>query len=121
VNSAGSVKGAAELAALGRSKALSTNVDSTNVDALFDAGKVPFYITGPWSIDKAKKAGIKYAISSLPSLTSGGKMQPFLGIQMFYVSAKTRTQPSRRSLSPSTSRARTYSWHCSRPDIACRR
>jgi arabinogalactan oligomer/maltooligosaccharide transport system substrate-binding protein len=90
VNSAGSIKGATELAALGQSKALSTNVDSTNVDALFDAGKVPFHITGPWSLDKAKKAGIKYAISPLPSLTNGGKMQPFLGIQMFYVSAKAK-------------------------------
>jgi arabinogalactan oligomer/maltooligosaccharide transport system substrate-binding protein len=90
VNSAGSIKGATELAALGRSKALSTNVDVTNADALFDAGKVPFYITGPWSIDKAKKANIKYAISPLPALSGGGKMQPFLGIQMFYVSAKAK-------------------------------
>jgi arabinogalactan oligomer/maltooligosaccharide transport system substrate-binding protein len=90
VNSAGSIKGAKELAALGKSKALSTNVDATNSDALFDAGKVPFYITGPWSIDKAKKANIKYAISPLPSLTNGGKMQPFLGVQMFYVSAKAK-------------------------------
>jgi len=47
VNSVGWIKGATELAALGQSKALSTNVDATNVDALFDAGKVPFYITGP--------------------------------------------------------------------------
>jgi len=90
VNSAGSVKGAKELAALGKVKALSTNVDATNADALFDAGKVPFYFTGPWSIDKAKKANIKYAISPLPSLTNGGKMQPFLGVQMFYVSAKAK-------------------------------
>lgn len=90
VNSAGSIKGATELAELGKVKALSTNVDSTNSDALFDAGKVPFYITGPWSIDKAKKANITYAISPLPSLTNGGKMQPFLGVQMFYVSAKAK-------------------------------
>jgi arabinogalactan oligomer/maltooligosaccharide transport system substrate-binding protein len=90
VNSAGSIKGATELAALGKDKALSTNVDGTNADALFDAGKVPFYITGPWAIDKAKKANIKYAISPLPSLTDGGKMQPFLGVQMFYVSAKAK-------------------------------
>lgn len=51
---------------------------------------MPFYITGPWSIDKAKKAGIKYAISPLPSLIGGGNMQPFLGVQMFYVSAKAK-------------------------------
>jgi arabinogalactan oligomer/maltooligosaccharide transport system substrate-binding protein len=90
VNSAGSVKGATLLASLGKQKVLSTNVDGTNADALFDAGKAPFYITGPWAIDKAKKAGIKYAISPLPSVTGGGKMQPFLGVQMFYVSAKAK-------------------------------
>jgi len=90
VNSVGSLKGATALQALGKVKALSTNVDGTNVDALFDAGKVPFYITGPWAIDKAKKANIKYAISPLPSLAGGGKMQPFLGVQMFYVSAKAK-------------------------------
>ena len=49
VNSPCSIKGATELAALGQSKALSTDVDATNIDALFDAGKVPLYITGPWS------------------------------------------------------------------------
>ena len=48
MNSPCSIKGATELAALGQSKALSTDVDATNIDALFDAGKVPFYITGPW-------------------------------------------------------------------------
>jgi len=90
VNSAGSLKAATALQSLGKVKALSTNVDGTNVDALFDAGKVPFYITGPWAIDKAKKANVKYAISPLPSLAGGGKMQPFLGVQMFYVSAKAK-------------------------------
>ncbi|MGN6634652.1 MAG: sugar ABC transporter substrate-binding protein [Oryzihumus sp.] len=89
VNSAGSLKGAAELQKLGALKALSTNVSGDNADALFDAGKAPFYITGPWAIDKAKKAGIKYAISPLPTI-GGGQMQPFLGVQMFYVSAKAK-------------------------------
>lgn len=90
VNSAGSIKGATALQALGAAKVLSTNVDGTNVDALFDTGKVPFYITGPWAIDKAKKANINYAISPLPTLAGGGAMQPFLGVQMFYVSAQAK-------------------------------
>jgi arabinogalactan oligomer/maltooligosaccharide transport system substrate-binding protein len=89
VNSAGSLKAAAELQKLGAAKVLSTNVSGDNADALFDAGKAPYYITGPWAIDKAKKANIKYAISPLPTI--GGKpMQPFLGVQMFYVSAKAK-------------------------------
>ena len=46
-------------------------------------------MTGPWAVDKAKDAGIKYAISPLPTI-EGKKMQPFLGVQMFYVSAKAK-------------------------------
>ena len=90
VDSAGSLKGAAELAKLGQEKVLSTNVGDDNAEALFDAGKAPFFITGPWAQTNAKKAGIKYAISSLPSLAGGGQMEPFLGVQMFYVSAKAK-------------------------------
>jgi len=89
VNSAGSLKAAAELQKLGAAKVLSTNVSGDNADALFDAGKAPFYITRAWAIDKAKKANIPYAISPLPTI-AGKPMQPFLGVQMFYVSAKAK-------------------------------
>jgi arabinogalactan oligomer / maltooligosaccharide transport system substrate-binding protein len=89
VNSAGSIKGATELAKLGKAKVLTTNVDDTNAEAIFDGGKAPFFFTGPWATPNAKKAGIKYAISPLPSI-DGKPMQPFLGVQMFYVSAKAK-------------------------------
>ena len=39
---------------------------------------------------KAKKAGIKYAISPAAQPIGGEPMQPFLGVQMFYVSAKAK-------------------------------
>jgi arabinogalactan oligomer/maltooligosaccharide transport system substrate-binding protein len=91
VNSPGSIKGAEQLAKLGKDKILTTNVDGTNSDALFDSGTYPYFITGPWAIDKAKKANIKYAISPLPTI-AGGKMQPFLGVQMFYISAKAKNK-----------------------------
>lgn len=90
VNSAGSVKGGEVLAKLGAAKVLSTNVDDTNMDQLFDSGAAPFMVAGPWNIEKAKKAGIKYGISPLPSLAGGGPMKPFLGVQMFYVSSKAK-------------------------------
>lgn len=93
VGSPGSIKGGQVLADLGAKKILSTSVDGTNMDQLFDSGKAPYMITGPWSIDKAKKANIKYAISPLPSLAGGGPMKPFLGVQMFYVSAKAKNAP----------------------------
>jgi arabinogalactan oligomer/maltooligosaccharide transport system substrate-binding protein len=90
VGSADSVKGATVLSQLGKEKVLSTNVGDDNAEGLFDAGKAPFMITGPWGVTNAKKANIKYAISSLPTLSGGGQMQPFLGVQLFYVSAKAK-------------------------------
>jgi len=90
VDSEGSVKGAAYMGQLGKDGYLSTNIDFDTAQSLFATGKVPYYITGPWAIDKAKGAGIKYAISPLPSIAGGGKMKPFLGVQMFYVSAKAK-------------------------------
>ena len=89
VNSAGSLKGAAELAKLGKAKVLTTNIGDDNAEAVFDTGKSAFFITGPWAVPNAKKAGVKYAITPLPTI-GGGQMQPFLGVQMFYVSAKAK-------------------------------
>jgi arabinogalactan oligomer / maltooligosaccharide transport system substrate-binding protein len=90
VNTPDSIKGGDVLAELGKKKVLSTNVDDTNQDALFDTKAAPFMISGPWSVAKAKAAGINYGIAPLPSLTGGGPMRPFLGVQMFYVSSKAK-------------------------------
>lgn len=90
VNSAGSVKGGQLLGQLGKDKVLSTNVDDKNVAALFEGKKVPYMISGPWAIDGIKKAGINYEVSPLPTVDGGGAMKPFLGVQMFYVSAKAK-------------------------------
>ncbi|MCU1535843.1 MAG: extracellular solute-binding protein family 1 [Humibacillus sp.] len=90
VDSAASIKGAEALAKLGKDGILSTNVGDDNAEGLFDAGKAPYFITGPWATTNAKKANIKYAISDLPTLSGGGQMQPFLGVQLFYVSAKAK-------------------------------
>jgi arabinogalactan oligomer/maltooligosaccharide transport system substrate-binding protein len=90
VDSPGSLKGAEVLAKLGKESVLSTNIGDDNAEGLFDAGKAPYFITGPWATTNAKKANIKYAISDLPTLAGGGQMQPFLGVQLFYVSSKAK-------------------------------
>ncbi len=89
VGSEGSVKGAAFMGQLGKDGILTTNIDFDTAQQLFSTGKVPYYVTGPWAVDKAKSAGIKYGISPLPTI-QGNKMSPFLGVQMFYVSAKAK-------------------------------
>ena len=78
------------LAKLGKEGVLSTNVGDDNAEGLFNAGKAPYFFTGPWATTSAKKANIKYAISNLPTLEGGGQMQPFLGVQLFYVSSKAK-------------------------------
>ncbi|NHN55540.1 maltose ABC transporter substrate-binding protein [Calidifontibacter sp. DB0510] len=90
VDSPNTLKGAALLAQLGKQKVLSTNIDDTNADNLFATGKTPFEITGPWSLPAFQKAGVKYAVDPLPTVAGGGQMVPFLGVQMFYVSAKAK-------------------------------
>lgn len=90
VNSAGSLKGAQLMADLGKKKVLSTNIDDTNAESLFANKKAPYTITGPWSLPTFDKAGIKYDISPLPTVTGGGKMTPFMGVQMFFVSSKAK-------------------------------
>ena len=89
VDSAGSVKGGDFMAQLGKDGYLSTNIDFDQATALFTAGKSPYWIVGPWATDKVKAANIKYGISPLPTI-AGNKMSPFLGVQMFYVSAKAK-------------------------------
>lgn len=90
VDSPSTLKGANLLADLGKKKVLSTNIDKTNADNLFATGKAAYAITGPWSLPTYDKAGVKYAVSALPTVDGGGKMTPFLGVQMFYVSSKAK-------------------------------
>lgn len=90
INSPGSLKGAAVLSDLGKKGVLTTNVGDDNAEGLFDAGKAPFFFTGPWATTNAKKANVKYEVSSMPTLAGGGQMQPFLGVQLFYVSSKAK-------------------------------
>ena len=115
VNSAGSIKGAEVLADLGKKKVLSTNVGDDNAEGLFTSGKAPFFITGPWSVPNAKKAGIKYEITSLP--VAGRRRRRCSRSSASRCSTsppRPRTPSSPRSSSPTTSRARTSSSRSSR-------
>lgn len=87
VDSEESKKGGELLARLGKEGVLSTNISGDNSMALFTEGRTPYLISGPWAIESITNAGINYEISPLPTVPDGGRMQPFVGIQLFYVSA----------------------------------
>jgi maltose-binding protein MalE len=49
--------------------------------AAFTSGKAPFWITGPWNLDKIKAVGFKYRISAVPPIVPGTAAVPFIGSQ----------------------------------------
>jgi maltose-binding protein MalE len=49
--------------------------------AAFTSGKAPFWITGPWNLDKIKNVPFKYRITAVPPIVAGDKPVPFIGVQ----------------------------------------
>ena len=82
-------KFAAWLAEQGKAKNLNLNISQDISKDLFGKGQAAFILTGPWSLDGFKKAGIKYDISEVPS-AGDQPATPFVGVQGFWMSAKTK-------------------------------
>ena len=79
---------AVKLAELGASGVLNTNISGDIALEEFNAGKAPYYLTGPWNLPAIKEAGIAYAIDPIPT-TGDQAATPFVGVQGFYVSAQS--------------------------------
>lgn len=83
-------KFAAWLAAQGDtgSKVLNLNLSGDLAKEAFNAGKSPYFLTGPWNVADAQAAGIDVSVDAIP--TAGGEAaQPFAGVQTFFLSAKS--------------------------------
>ena len=57
----------------------------------FSAGKVGFYISGPWDVPAFKDAGVKFDVAPLPAM-NGKPIPSFMGVQSAFVSAKSKNQ-----------------------------
>ena len=58
------------------------NHNSVNgAGANFEQGKIPYIITGPWSNEAFKKAGVNYSIAPMPTI-NGNEAKTFAGAQM---------------------------------------
>lgn len=84
------LQGAEKIAWLAEEGALTTSMDGSNVIPQFAEGNTAFMISGPWAIEQVTEAGINYAIDPIPDFEDGGSTSPFLGVQMFYVSAGSK-------------------------------
>ncbi len=58
--------------------------DNSNNRALFEGGKTPFIMDGPWSLSRFRDSGVPYAITKFP-----GDGSPFAGTQGFFINAQS--------------------------------
>lgn len=90
VGSEESIQGGEKIAWMAEEGLLNVNVDFPTMESLFAEGRTPYMVAGPWAIPNVKGAEIEYAIDPIPNFEDGGETVPFLGVQMFYVSAKAQ-------------------------------
>lgn len=61
---------------------ISENIDWEAAHVMFETGKTPFIMSGPWAINRFQTAGVPYAISAFPAVEEGGEAgYPFMGVQ----------------------------------------
>jgi maltose-binding protein MalE len=84
----GFVAGLEFLTAQVKRKLIPENIDWDVAHVLFESGKAPFVMTGPWALNRFKTAGVPYAIAKFPAAKKGGPAgNPFLGVQGLIVSS----------------------------------
>ncbi|NJN54662.1 MAG: maltose ABC transporter substrate-binding protein [Anaerolineae bacterium] len=82
LNSDGMIAGLSWIQSLIDDGLVSENIDWEAAHVLFETGKTPFIMTGPWAINRFQTAGVPYAISAFPAAEEGGDAgYPFLGVQ----------------------------------------
>ena len=62
--------------------------DYETAHSLFETGKIPFLMAGPWALDRIRASKVPYAVAS--SFPDNGA--PFLGVQGFYVNPFSENQ-----------------------------
>ncbi|MCL4264679.1 MAG: maltose ABC transporter substrate-binding protein [Anaerolineae bacterium] len=82
MNTDGMVQGLTFVKSLIDDGLVSENIDWEAAHVLFETGRTPFIMTGPWAINRFQTAGVPYAISAFPAAEDGGEPgYPFMGVQ----------------------------------------
>ena len=66
----------------------STSITGDIAKQAFLDGKAAYTVTGPWNVSAFREAGMDVSVLPIPSAGSQAA-QPFVGVQMFYQSAKS--------------------------------
>ena len=76
------------LKAQGDAGVISPSITGDIAKQAFLDGKAAYTVTGPWNVDAFRKAGLDVSVLPIPAAGSQAA-QPFVGVQMFYQSAKS--------------------------------
>ncbi len=92
VNNAGAVTGAAMLAKLIDTGVMPRGARYAEMEAGFARGEVAMMISGPWSWDNARKAGIRFSVAPVPAVVPGQPSKPFVGVLGCMVTAPSKVK-----------------------------
>lgn len=92
VNNAGAVTGAAMLAKLIDTGVMPRGARYAEMEAGFARGEVAMMISGPWSWDNARKAGIRFGVAPVPAVVPGQPSKPFVGVLGCMVTAPSKVK-----------------------------
>ncbi len=82
LNNEGTAAGLTWVKNLVDSGAVSATIDWEASHVLFETGRSPFILTGPWALNRFQTAGVNYEITAFPAAEVGGDAgYPFLGVQ----------------------------------------
>ena len=76
------------LKAQGDAGIISPSITADIAKQAFLDGQVPYMVTGPWNVAAFREAGMDVSVLPIPSAGTQAA-QPFVGVQMFYQSAKS--------------------------------
>jgi arabinogalactan oligomer / maltooligosaccharide transport system substrate-binding protein len=88
----GSKKGFAMLERFAKELGMKSSVDSAAAVNEFKAGKIAYFISGPWDAEGLKKENVKFKVAPIPSINGTDPARPFLGVQAAFVNAKSKNQ-----------------------------
>lgn len=57
----------------------------------FFKGQAAYFLTGPWNVEDAEKAGIDFAVEPIPAM-GDQDAQPFIGVNAFFVSSESKNK-----------------------------
>jgi maltose-binding protein MalE len=81
IDSQGFIAGVAWMRAAVEQGLMPNTFDYETAHSLFETGKIPFLMAGPWALDRIRASGVHYAIAT----TFPGNGVPFSGVQGFFV------------------------------------